>query len=533
MKTSVTFVCFMAMFFYSFSEEVSAGETAVDLSSSQDWVIPDGNARIETGELLLDGRSSSPRAFFSPYEWTDVSLKASFLVEPMETGVLACGFIVRAKDGRNFYYVHYDRSQAILCRAETDNDWIEIRRTSGLDKPAGTWHQGEVQCRGNVLRVFLNGELLYEANDPNLAAGRIGFYAGQGLVHVKDIVISGEALPAAAPLAFPPPQFVHVCTDAGAGGYEAFPDICRLQDGRLMCVFYAGYGHVAMPNEQLPRGGRVSYCLSIDEGRTWTPAQTLYDGLDDDRDPSIAQTKNGRVICNYFSLRNAEGQNPGWKGLGTWMVYSDDNLATWSEPRQIGEDYYCSSPIRQLSDGRLVLGLYAEEDGKGWGAITISEDNGNSWSPVIDIDNGGMRLDAETDIIQLRDGSLYAAQRGRDETMGWSVSADGGSTWSVSKPMGFPGHCPYLHRVQEGIILMAHRLPDTSLHYSTDECKTWSENVLADHVGGAYPSMVTLKDGTILIVYYEEGAGSSIRAKRFRATPAGIEWLKMEQGDAS
>ena len=25
--------------------------------------------------------------------------------------------------------------------------------------------------------------------------------------------------------------------------------------------------------------------------------------------------------------------------------------------------------------------------------------------------------------------------------------------------------------------------------------------------------------------YYEEGAGSSIRAKRFRATPSGIEWL--------
>lgn len=74
---------------------------------------------------------------------------------------------------------------------------------------------------------------------------------------------------------------------------------------------------------------------------------------------------------------------------------------------------------------------------------------------------------------------------------------------------------------------MAHRLPDTSLHYSTDECKTWSDTILVDHVGGAYPSMVTLKDGTILIVYYEEGAGSSIRAKRFQATPDGITWKPM------
>ena len=42
--------------------------------------------------------------------------------------------------------------------------------------------------------------------------------------------------------------------------------------------------------------------------------------------------------------------------------------------------------------------------------------------------------------------------------------------------------------------------------------------MLVDTVGGAYPSMVNLKDGSVLIVYYEEGPGSSIRAKRFRAT---------------
>ena len=77
-------------------------------------------------------------------------------------------------------------------------------------------------------------------------------------------------------------------------------------------------------------------------------------------------------------------------------------------------------------------------------------------------------------------------------------------------------------------VLLAHRVPSTSLHYSLDECKTWSENVLVDVVGGAYPSMVNLRDGSVLIIYYEEGAGSSIRAKRFRATPDGIEWLSFE-----
>jgi hypothetical protein len=112
--------------------------------------------------------------------------------------------------------------------------------------------------------------------------------------------------------------------------------------------------------------------------------------------------------------------------------------------------------------------------------------------------------------------------------MHWSASDDGGKTWTVSKPIGFPAHCPYLHRTTDGIILLGHRIPATSLHYSLDECETWSKNVQVDASGGAYPSMVNLKDGSVLIVYYEEGHRSSIRAKRFRVSKSGIEWLRFD-----
>lgn len=316
---------------------------------------------------------------------------------------------------------------------------------------------------------------------------------------------------------------VLVCTDAGAGGYEAFPDVCRLQDGRLLCVFYAGYGHVSLPNEAHPKGGRVSGCFSSDEGRTWTAAQTIYDSPDDDRDPSVAQLSDGRILCNFFSLRTKDGG--GWTGLGSWLVESADGGKTWSEPRQISPDYYCSAPVRELPDKTLILGLYRETDKDANGAVTISTDMGKTWSAPINIDNGGLRLDAETDVIRLKDGRLYAAQRTAEESMRYAVSEDNGKTWSVSNPMGFPGHCPYLHRSPEGIILCAHRKPNTSLHYSPDECKTWSPNVEVDTCGGAYPSMVTLKDGGILIVYYEEGTGSSIRARKFRVSKDGVTWL--------
>ncbi len=521
-------VCCLSIGILWFSTSPIAGqEFAIDLGAkdaANHWVLLDESATLRDGELVLDGRQQMSRAIFRPNAWDDVTLRAKFLVEPDTKGVLACGFIVRAADAATYYYVHFDRAQAILCRSDPNVSWTELDRTSDLDKPAGQWHEGELQCIGDTLRVSLNGKLLFEVTDATLSSGRIGFYANQGCAHVKDIVVMGKGRKAAGKLKIPPKPFVHVCTDAGAGAYEAFPDICRLSDDRLMAVFYAGYGHVALPNKQLPRGGRVSYCISADEGRTWSDARVLYDGPDDDRDPSIVQLKNGQLICNFFSLHKIDQPDKRWTGLGSWMVTSDDLGQTWSKPRQITANAYCSAPIRELSDGRLILGVYRETKESAVGGVVLSDDGGKTWSDVIDIDNGGIRLDAETDVIERKDGSLYAIQR---PTMCFSVSKDRGKTWSVSKKVGFAGHCPYFLRTRDDIILVAHRLPATSLHYSLDECRTWSANMPVDSAGGAYPSMVNLKDGSVLIVYYEEGSGSSIRARRFRATRSGIKWLPL------
>src|SRR5438034_5827275 len=79
-----------------------------------------------------------------------------------------------------------------------------------------------------------------------------------------------------------PPQ--RIVTDVGAGGYQAFPDVCRLKNGDLLCVFYAGYGHVSHPDAQHPRGGRVCAVRSTDDGKRWSAPWTVADTPDDDRD---------------------------------------------------------------------------------------------------------------------------------------------------------------------------------------------------------------------------------------------------------
>ena len=87
------------------------------------------------------------------------------------------------------------------------------------------------------------------------AAILVGFVAGFAplALHGQERTPVAESAPA--------PKFVTVCADAGAGGYEAFPDVCRTKTGELICVFYAGYGHVSDPNEKLPRE-RESPCAA-------------------------------------------------------------------------------------------------------------------------------------------------------------------------------------------------------------------------------------------------------------------------------
>jgi photosystem II stability/assembly factor-like uncharacterized protein len=184
--------------------------------------------------------------------------------------------------------------------------------------------------------------------------------------------------------------------------------------------------------------------------------------------------------------------------------------------------------VRELSDGTRILGVYREEGAAAYGGVIRSTDGGRTWCAPIPIGKGsGVRLDAETDLVRLKDGILYAALRGDRVNMHFATSPDGGITWSSVNDIGFPGHCPHFTRLSSGEILLTHRLPLTSLHVSRDEGKTWQGPYQIDTTPGAYASTVELKDGSVLVVYYEEGAGSAVRARRFKLKEEGIEFLQL------
>ncbi len=495
------------------------------------WRFARGEWKLGDGTIEQSSTDGGSCAILKEAAFADMTLNVEFFVAPEGDGVRAAALVFKATGTMTYYWVHLDtrNRQVILVRSTPQNTWQELgRKACGLSDD--TWHTATIRCTGPQIDIALDGQDVLGVTDATISAGRIGLGSSQGRVTFRNITVQGETVPMEQPLAEQEPPHRRISRGEAAGPYQAFPDACRLDNGDIFVVFYAGYGHVSMPNEEWPKGGRICYVQSADEGRTWSEPAILFDDDDDNRDPHIAQLEDGTMICSFFSLRPSKREGANWDLLGTQMVFSTDGGKTWeTEARMVAESYACSAPVRQMPDGTLIQGVYAGSGGIEWGGVIRSTDNGKTWSKPIDIGReANLYLDAETDVILLQDGTLYAALRSSKVNMHTSTSPDLGLTWTPVQDIGFVGHAPHFTRLSTGEILMTHRVPATALHVSRDECKTWQGPYVLDTVGGAYPATVELVDGTILAIYYEEGGGSAIRALRFKLKEDGIEPLGWE-----
>ncbi len=509
---------------------VSAGE-AVSLTA-KDLTQMGGKWEREGGEL----RQSDPhgRAFAvlrrKPFSSTRLGFR--FRVEPSGSGVRAAGAIIRSTNSETYYGVHFDcRNNQVVLYA---SPWEVISRKPVVLEE-DRWYAATVEARGERLTVALDGQPVMEATDSRHPAGVVGLYTSQGSVTFRDVQVEGEAAKLERPWkdVTPRPHYKIVASGEAAGGYAAFPDLCRARSGDLLCVYYSGYGHISTPNDAWPAGGRVQLVRSRDNGKTWSRPETIADTPHDDRDPHIALLSDGTLICNWFVAWNPKAPPAGERHrYGMFLSRSRDQGRTWSAPERLAVEaptwFVCSAPIRELPDGSLILGLYTEADEKNaYGATVRSTNGGRTWKDLATIGkDAGLYLDAETDVLRLKDGTLLAALRSSRTDLYFSHSTDGGKSWGPVRSAGFKGRCPIFLRTRKGTILLGQRLPNTALHWSTDEGQTWRGPLEIDSVIGAYPGLAELPDGSVYCVYYEEGAGSSIRGVRLRLDKKGVPSLE-------
>ena len=494
-----------------------------------DWKIESGKWQIADGALLQPDAGPGRTIIWRPGSaYGDIEASVKFYAYPDGNGVKAAGLVFKAASADEYYYIHYDikYQQVVWVRSEPGNEWKDARRHRCLDLRVETWHTARVVTKGGKHDVYLDDKLLFSETDDRHPAGIVALRAGQGKIAFKDLRIEGAAASLPRPFKLPDLRFHEVCTDAGAGAYEAFPDVCRSKSGDLLCVFYAGYAHVSVPREGLPKGARIAMVRSSDDGATWSAPDTVIDSPIDDRDPSITQLRDGRLVVSYMSYDPK--RRPGTHEV--LLVWSDDDGRTWGAPQPIETplkgNEAVSEPVRELPDGTLLLPLYGslKPGEKDCSVMVLSRNAGKTWPEHAVVSLPGEHLH-EPSVVALPDGRLLMFIRPK---MRWCESSDGGKTWSKPISMPMSGDAPYALLTSRGLLLLAfrhHPTSSTSMTYSRDYGKTWSRLIVLDRVIGGYPSLVELPDGRVLVVYYTEGGGSDIRSVFLRVDSQEVEVL--------
>ena len=490
----------------SFGLRTCVGEVVLEPSQTIDLTLPDkasewifygGPGEIKADELVLDGRQEPAYAVYNKSEWADVRLEAKFLVEPEDRGVLACGFMVRAKDGMTYYYVHYDRAQAILVRHELGKPWTEIKRMSNLDKPAGKWHEAAVESVGSTIRIFLNNKLLYEAEHPMLKSGHIGFYASQGRARIKDIVVKGKAIPASKAFEKPLPFFGPVERDSGLelvtveriwdqARHNAFTDLIRFK-GKWYCAFREGDGHVS-------KNGALRVLVS-DDGESWKTAAHLISATADLRDAKLSITAEGELMLSGAgALHNPEPvrhQSMAWfsKDGTDWseaVNIGDPNMWLWSVTWHRGTAY----GIGYATLGPKTNRLYKSTTGRQFDTLVKTLHD--------------QKYPNETSLVFSDDDTGYCLLR-RGGTGMLGVSKPPYTDWEW-KDLGVPIGGPKMIRMEDGRFLCTVRLyspkPHTALAW-IDPVNGKMKVVHRLPSGGdtSYAGMV-VHDGLLWVSYY-------------------------------
>lgn len=523
---------------------VAASIQAVELTESFDgpdlpagWLTDVDSWTIDGGAVRQTDAGLRQAYAFWPRRFADVRIEVRFLIHADDgDGVQAPGIIYRAVDEQTYYYIHFDRrnSQVVWVRSTPAGEWTEARRHRGITISADAWHTARVEAEGEQHRVYLDGALLFTEEDATLTEGIIGLRTGQGDISFDDLRVSGEPGDTDADFRVSRVPYLAVCTDAGGpGAYEAFPDVCLTPAGELLCVFYAGYGHVSFPREDLPQGGFIGMVRSNDLGRTWSETEVVVDTPIDDRDPSIAQLSNGDLLVTYMSYVKERAPTH-----EVFTVRSSDNGATWGEPQRVELPWNgaqaVSEPVTELADGTLLLPVYgthrAEDDAPLLHpcAVVRSHDLGRTWPEITTLEPEGGQLLQEPTVEPLSDGRILMLIR---PGMDWSESTDGGVTWSRPQPLGIVGHAAYQLLTSGGVLVAGFRHPptrSTAVAWSTDLGRTWQGPQTIDRVIGGYPSLVELPDGRVFMVYYTEGAGSDIRGVYLNVSAEGVEVLPPE-----
>ena len=354
------------------------------------------------------------------------------------------------------------------------------------------------------------------------------------------------AEPAGKPAIQDPTQPIADVFTQGDGGYPhiRIPAIVTTQNGVLLAFAEGRQGGDHSENDIILR-------RSTDGGKSWGPVQVISEmGGDSLNDPCAVALKSGRVLLLFQrypkghhtqKMSHTERADPGYGGptnTQSFLTYSDDDGATWSEPEDVTRTLRREDVISVGSPGigielefgehkgRIVWPLYeVMPEGGGdryWhNCAAYSDDGGKTWHLGERVPQGDVEGYAnEAQIVELEDGRILMNARGTTDKpcRKVTISSDGGETWepmrfdcglTAPRCMGSIIACP---NPEDGRQLILVSLPNTTdkrsngtIFVSKDGGQTWPmKRVIYPEYFG-YSCLTILPDGRVGCLYEREG----------------------------
>jgi Neuraminidase (sialidase) len=325
-------------------------------------------------------------------------------------------------------------------------------------------------------------------------------------------------------------------------------DFARLKDGRILFV----YTKFATEGPGDSGAAALAARYSMDGGVTWTT-----------KDETILSNEAGLNVMSVSLLRLASGElalfylrKESLLDCRPYMRVSKDEGQTWSEARATVREpgYYVlnNDRARQLKSGRIVLPValhrnrsaeFADFERRGVAMCYLSDDNGRSWrrsrTMVESADRNGLQ---EPGVVELKDGRVLMYMRTGMGSQYFSVSQDGGETWTGAQASSLqsPLSPATIERIPKTGDLLAvwndqskvsaeirnrKRTPLT-VAISRDEGRTWerAKNLMDDPAGWYCYTAVEFADDRVLLGFSAGGAGLA-PLSRTVITSFALDWL--------